>query len=49
MFIGKKSCGAENSVGFGEQKGISTAISGENYVLTMGQVLCKEFYILHLI
>ena len=29
--------------------GLPIAMYGENYVLTMGQVLCKEFYILHLI
>lgn len=29
--------------------GLPTAMYGENYVLTMGQVLCKEFYILHFI
>ena len=30
-------------------EGLPTAICGENYVLTMGQVLCKEFCTLHLI
>ena len=29
--------------------GLPIAMYGENYVLTMGQVLCKEFCILHLI